>query len=162
MVIKSTGKGFVGFLLLSPALFILTSFNSGRAADYSSLQGYWQCEEEGVRSTLEFKSHSELIFNGQAANYQLKQNILRVQEEYGVTDYYLQFIGVILTIFSPDGSVTYCQKGEKPSKARKHRPVWRTGLRHTSGPSRWMSTTLHCRHFSINLPDAGIMSPPTP
>ena len=88
MALKSTGKGIPGFLLLSPALLIFIWFSLGSAADFGSLQGYWQCEEEGIRSTLEFKSQNELIFNGQSANYQLQQNILRVQEEYGFINYF--------------------------------------------------------------------------
>ena len=53
-------------LLLSPP---------GYAAEgYALLKGFWQCQEEGKRTTLEFQSKNQLIYNGQPANYQQLPN----------------------------------------------------------------------------------------
>ena len=47
----------------------------GYAAEgYALLNGFWRCQEDGKQSTLEFKSRTELIYNGQPASYQLQPN----------------------------------------------------------------------------------------
>jgi hypothetical protein len=92
-------------LLLSPP---------GYAAEgYALLKGFWQCQEEGEQTTLEFQSKNQLIYNGQPANYQLRPNAFRVIEDSGPADYFYQYLEGTLIIFSPDGSMTYCQKAKK-------------------------------------------------
>lgn len=99
----------IAALLLSPP--------ASRADDYAQLKGYWQCQEDGVSSTLEFKSRQQLLYNGQAANYQLGPGVIQVQEEHGLANYFFQREGDFLLILSPDGSVTQCQKAQKPKQA---------------------------------------------
>ena len=87
-----------------------------RAEDgYGLLKGFWQCNEDGVQSTLEFTSQSRLVFNGQPAAYQLLPNAFQVEEHSGTVTYYYQYLDNTLVILSPDGSMTYCRKSEKPS-----------------------------------------------
>ena len=113
-----TRKVVPQFLIIAAYTFILfiPSFSGASAESFAPLKGYWQCQEEGVQSSLEFQSESKLIFNGQPADYQLFANVLRVQEENGLVDYFYQLIDAALIIYSPDGGVTYCQKGQKPSQ----------------------------------------------
>jgi hypothetical protein len=105
------------FIVLSLAMtFVLLLGLPGYTIDgYTLLKGFWRCQEEGEQSTLEFKSKTELIYNGQAANYQLMPNAFKVIEGSGSVDYYYEYLEDVLVILSPDGSITYCQKAKKPS-----------------------------------------------
>jgi len=118
MTANITGKVFLHFLIKSSffLMLILSAYNGASAESFAPLKGYWQCQEEGVQSSLEFQSEIKLIFNGKSAAYQLLANVLRVQEEYGVVDYYYQIMDATLIIFSPDGGVSYCRKAQKPSQ----------------------------------------------
>ena len=69
-----------------------------------------------MQSTLEFKSRKQLLYNGQAASYQLAPGVLQVQEAQGLANYFFKLEGDFLLIFSPDGSVTQCQKAIKPEQ----------------------------------------------
>ena len=86
------------------------------ADSFAQLKGYWQCQEDGLQSTLEFKSKKQLLYNGQAASYQLAPGVLQVQEEHGLANYLFELEGDFLLILSPDGSVTQCQKAIKPKQ----------------------------------------------
>jgi hypothetical protein len=97
------------FLLIQP---------QASADDYTQLKGCWQCQEEGLQSTLEFKSRKQLLYNGQAASYQLAPGVLQVQEAQGLANYLFKLEGDYLLIFSPDGSVTQCQKVKKPKQTK--------------------------------------------
>lgn len=106
-------------LALSIATLILLLIQPlASADDYTQLKGCWQCQEEGLQSTLEFKSRKQLLFNGQAASYQLAPGVLQVQEEQGLANYLFKLEGDFLLILSPDGSVTQCQKVKKPKQAK--------------------------------------------
>lgn len=96
--------------------FLLSSFGYAEEG-YVLLKGFWQCQEEGVGSTLEFKSEIELTYNGQSTSYQLLPNAFKVMETSGPAYYYYQYVEGTLIILSPDGSMTYCQKAKKPSVA---------------------------------------------
>jgi hypothetical protein len=86
------------------------------ANGFSQLKGLWQCQEDGLQSTLEFKTREQLSYNGQSASYQLAPGVLRVQEEQGLTDYFFEIEGDFLFILSSDGSITQCQKVKKPEQ----------------------------------------------
>lgn len=88
--------------------------------DYTQLEGCWQCQENGVPVTLEFKSRRQLLYNDEAYKYQLAPGTIRVQEEYGLVDYFFMLEGGTLMVMSPDGSVMHCQKAKKtkPAKAK--------------------------------------------
>ena len=64
---------FKVFIVLSLAVtYVLLLRTPGYAAEgYSLLKGFWQCQEEGVQSTLEFQSKNELVYNGQTASCHL-------------------------------------------------------------------------------------------
>jgi len=118
MTANIISKVILHFLIITSFLFILIlpTFSGASEESFAPLKGYWHCQEEGVQSSLEFQSPNKLIFNGQPAAYQLLSNVLRVQEEYGLVDYYFQIQAAALIIFSPDGGVSYCQKAQKPSQ----------------------------------------------
>jgi len=114
------------------------------ADDYAQLQGFWQCEEEGVRTTLDFRSRSSLLYNGEAADYQLGSGMFRVQEEYGPVDYYYQLQQGTLVILSPEGYLTYCRKGTRPSSPPPRQaqgpgatPGWPPPYQRPPGRSTW-------------------------
>lgn len=89
----------------------LGGLSAARAGDdYSILQGAWDCDEGGTRSSLEFLSPNQLRYNGETASYQLVPNVILVEEEYGLAQYYYQFQDGALIVFSPEGSVTQCRK----------------------------------------------------
>jgi len=105
------------FALSITALVILIMQTATSADEYSQLLGYWQCQESGLQSTLEFKSREQLLYNGQITSYQLAPGIIQVQEAEGPTSYFFKLEGNVLVILSPDGSVTQCQKVKKPLQA---------------------------------------------
>ena len=98
----------LSLMLISPA---------AGADNFAQLQGYWRCQEEGIQATLEFMTREKLIYNGQAANYQLGPGIIVVEEEGGLVNYFFTREGNFLVILSADGSVTQCQKAKKPKQA---------------------------------------------
>ena len=90
-----------------------------RADSFAQLRGFWQCQEEGLQSTLEFKSRKQLLYNGQTASYQISPGgVLQVQEEQGLASYFFELEGNFLLILSPDGSITQCQKAKKPKQTK--------------------------------------------
>ena len=73
--IKRLFKIFSVFLLVITSALLL-SLPGYATEGYGLLEGFWQCQEEGVQTTLEFQSKYQLIYNGQPANYQLLSNTL--------------------------------------------------------------------------------------
>jgi hypothetical protein len=102
--------------LIISTLFVLIFSQFAWANSFAQLKGLWQCQEEGLQSTLEFKSRKQLSYNGQAASYQLAAGVLQVQEEQGLANYFFELEGDFLFILAPDGSVTQCQKVKKPKQ----------------------------------------------
>lgn len=103
---------FIAFLVAVESVFLLKPECFG-AQGYALLKGCWQCQEEGVRTTLEFRSKTQLVYNGQPAAYQLIPDAFRVLENTGPVDYFYQYLEKTLVIYSLDGSVTYCQKAQE-------------------------------------------------
>ena len=111
---------FFAVLVLAMTSALLLSPAGHSTEGYSLLEGFWQCQEEGEQTTLEFQSKNQLIYNGQPASFQLLPNGFRVQEDSGPADYYYQYLEGTLIIFSSDGSMTYCQKAKKqPHQAQQ-------------------------------------------
>jgi hypothetical protein len=143
MKISRLFKVFVVLSLAMTSTLLLRS--SGYASEgYALLKGFWQCQEDGEQTTLEFQSKNQLIYNGQPANYQLLPNAFRVIEDSGPADYYYQYLEGTLIIFSPDGSMTYCQKTKKrPNQVqRSTQPQttakgWPPPYQRPSGRSTW-------------------------
>jgi len=130
-------------LLMTFSLFLNPNGHAGEA--YELLEGFWQCREEGVQSTLEFiKSKNQLIFNGQPASYHLLPNAFVVEESSGSVTYYYEYLEGTLVILSPDGSMTYCQKAKKPPAQTQHQARaqttskgWPPPYKKPSGRSTW-------------------------
>ena len=106
----------IPMIIAALSVFIISPFSW--ANSFAKLKGYWQCQEDGLQSTLEFKSRTQLFYNGQAASYQLAPGVLQVQEEHGLSNYFFELQGDFLLILSPDGSVTQCQKARKPKQTK--------------------------------------------
>jgi hypothetical protein len=99
-------------------LFLFVTSPLAWADSFAQLKGFWECQEEGLQSTLEFKSRQQLLYNGQVANYQLAPGVLQVQEEQGLANYFYKFEGTFLLILSSDGSITQCQKAKKSKQTK--------------------------------------------
>lgn len=115
-------RSFKVFAVLSlwMAFALLLSPPGYAAEGYALLKGFWQCQEEGDQTTLEFQSKNQLIYNDQPVNYQLLPNAFRTIEDSGPSTYYYQYLEGTLIIFSPDGSMTYCQKAKKQAHQAQH------------------------------------------
>ena len=50
--------------LIVTTLSLLIISPSAWADSFAQLKGYWQCQEDGLQSTLEFKSRKQLSYNG--------------------------------------------------------------------------------------------------
>ena len=107
------------------------------ADDYARLQGSWECEEAGTRSTLQFLSPSQLSYNGVTTSYQMVPNAILVEEEYGLAQYYYQFQDGALIIFSADGSVSQCRKAapRSPQQTNPGQPSAGTAGSLVPGPN---------------------------
>jgi len=112
--------GFFVFVYLT--LLFIASSTTYASGEYNRLRGFWQCQEEGQGSTLEFQSKTRLLYNGEPADYQLAPGVIRVLEDSGLVEYYYTVEGSKLLIFSADGSLTQCQKTTKPSKSAPPSP----------------------------------------
>ncbi|MFH2012637.1 MAG: hypothetical protein ABIJ37_08070 [Pseudomonadota bacterium] len=80
------------------------------AEDFTTLKGCWECQEDGGKSTLEFKSRQQLLYNGKAYNYRIAPGTIKVQEGSDLVDYFFAMEGNVLVILPPDGSVMRCYK----------------------------------------------------
>ncbi len=120
---------YIAYLLsiIIVTLAILTFSPSASADEFAQLKGYWQCQEEGVKISLEFKSRQQLLYNGTAFNYQLAPGNIQVQNENGLTNYFFTLEGGGLIIVSQDGSVTQCLKKEKLKSAEVGQKPYKVG-----------------------------------
>lgn len=136
-------------LYLAMALALPPSQVGNAAEGYALLNGFWRCQEEGGQSTLEFRSKTELIYNGQSASYQLLPNAFNVMEASGPVSYYYEYLEGTLVIFSPDGSMTYCRKAGKPP-VQEQQPApprttaqgWPPPYQRPAGRSTWEDSSL--------------------
>lgn len=98
-------------------LVLLLTQPLASADDYTQVEGCWQCQVDGDQITLEFKSRQQLIYNGEAYNYQLTPGVIKVQEGYSLVNYFFKMEGGVLLVLSPDGSVMQCKRSKKPKQA---------------------------------------------
>ncbi|MDX1811082.1 MAG: hypothetical protein R3240_03990 [Gammaproteobacteria bacterium] len=98
-------------------MFFLASF-SVQADNFELLKGYWTCMEGNIATTLEIQRKDQLIYNGKVKRYEIYPNVLRVQEEYGIVDYFYQINQNRLTILTSEGIIP-CQRSKKPTQLAK-------------------------------------------
>jgi hypothetical protein len=99
------------------AFFLLLTQPLASVDDYTQLEGIWQCQEDGEPVTLEFKSRQQLLYNGDAYNYQLAPGVIQVQDGYSLVNYFFILERGVLVVRSPDGSVMQCKLAKKPKQA---------------------------------------------
>jgi len=87
------------FLFTGLFYLYLPSFSQ----DNQSILGNWSCQTAYEKYTLFFKTENILVFNGESSNYQLFQNVIRIQEDYYYVDYPYRLAGDKLTIRFPEG-----------------------------------------------------------
>jgi hypothetical protein len=85
-----------------PQSMVRPSGNPGQQT--SNLSGKWLFRNEQGQLVLEFISANQLSFNGETAQYQLKEGVIQVAGEYGLIDYPYSLIQGTLTITFPDGT----------------------------------------------------------
>lgn len=76
---------------------------SAHAQGHSALLGVWRSTSALGEVELVFQSGSRLVFDGEAADYTLGPNVIRVQEDGGTIDYPYVFSGKTLIISFPEG-----------------------------------------------------------
>jgi len=119
-------------LVASAALLFLAGPPAYGGQHYDRLLGCWQCREAGQRVTLEFESETRLLHNSEPANYQAGPEIIRVQFQGTLIDYYYRLEDERLLIFGPDGSLIQCRKTSKPPQAAQ--PSGQVQQVHPPGP----------------------------
>jgi frataxin-like iron-binding protein CyaY len=77
---------------------------AGQGQQSSTLSGKWLFQNQQGQLALEFLSANQLIFNGETAQYQLKEGSIQVMGDYGWIDYPFILNQGLLTITFPDGS----------------------------------------------------------
>jgi hypothetical protein len=89
------------------------------AQDAARLQGTWECVTDGTTSVLEFRSSTELSYDGLTMTYEVVDDAILVGDGYDVIPYAYGFEGDTLVILSPDGSVMWCEESARsaPSQA---------------------------------------------
>jgi hypothetical protein len=70
----------------------------------STLSGRWLFQNQEGQLVLEFLSASQLSFNGETTNYQLKEGVIQAMGDYGWIDYPYTLSQGTLTITFPDGT----------------------------------------------------------
>jgi hypothetical protein len=78
------------------------NYNQGQQG--SNLIGTWIFQNQQGQLVLEFKSASQLTFNGESTQYQLKQGVIQAMGDYGWIDYPYTMNQGVLTITFPDGT----------------------------------------------------------
>jgi hypothetical protein len=76
----------------------------GQEQQASTLSGRWLFQNQQGQLVLEFLSASQLSFNGETTQYQLKEGIIQAMGDYGWIDYPYTLIQGTLTITFPDGT----------------------------------------------------------
>jgi len=80
------------------------SGGTGQGQQASSFSGRWLFQNQQGQLVLEFLSASQLTFNGETTQYQLREGIIQAQGEYGWVDYPYTLNEGILTVTFPDGT----------------------------------------------------------
>jgi frataxin-like iron-binding protein CyaY len=81
-----------------------SSAATGQGQQSSGLSGKWLFQNQQGQLVLEFLTANQLIFNGETAQYQLKEGAIQVMGDYGWIDYPYTLNQGLLTITFPDGS----------------------------------------------------------
>lgn len=77
---------------------------SGQGQQASTLSGRWLFQNQQGQLVLEFLSASQLSFNGEKTQYQLKDGVIQAMGDYGWIDYPYTLSQGTLTITFPDGT----------------------------------------------------------
>lgn len=94
-------------------LFGVASFALGK----TSFIGSWRSSSALGDIDLIFKSSTQLVFDGETANYTLGKNVIRVQDGYEIIDYPYKFSGGNLIVSFPEGyQLTFIRVGEIKEK----------------------------------------------
>jgi len=81
------------------------SAGTGSDKQASSLSGKWLFQNQQGQLVLEFLSASQLTFNGETTQYQLKEGIIQAMGDYGWIDYPYTLNQGTLTLTFPDGTM---------------------------------------------------------
>ncbi len=105
----SAGLAALLVLSLSPGL------NGQSGSDASRLLGKWSGRTEFGQLVLEFRSATQLVFEGDVVSYKLLPGIIRIEDEDGTTDYRYAFRGDTLVVSFPEGiQVEFTRLGAPP------------------------------------------------
>lgn len=86
--------------------------------EFSAMIGDWECRGVFESAVLVFFDERVLQLNGQRAYYELAPGVIKIQGEYGRTDYPYSIAGGQLSLTLPDGTWLECVKRRSaPGKA---------------------------------------------
>ena len=105
--------GLAALLVLPPA----PALDGQTSSDASKILGKWVGRTDMGQAVLEFRSATQLVFEGDVASYQLLPGIIRVQDEDGTTDYRYAFRGDVLIVTFPEGfPIEFTRVGAPPKE----------------------------------------------
>ena len=87
-----------------PQSMVRPSSVTGQGQNSSALSGKWLFQSQQGQMILEFLSASQLSFNGETTQYQLKEGVIQAMGDLGWIDYPYTLSQGTLTITFPDGS----------------------------------------------------------
>jgi hypothetical protein len=107
------------FLRICALVFIPLLLIAGGIND---LLGKWEFTSEEGSVTLEFKSATLLVYNGEQIGFELAEGIIRVEDEiFGWVDYPYALEGGVLTINYPEGYSLQFKKAKPEGKGSKEK-----------------------------------------
>ena len=113
------------------------SAGTGQGQQASPLSGRWLFQNQQGQLVLEFLSASQLSFNGETTQYQLKEGIIQAQGDYGWIDYPYTLNQEILTITFPDGSKYPFTKTVSPAVSQQGMAQSAPNQQTSGGGSAW-------------------------
>jgi hypothetical protein len=95
------------------------SGNAGQGQQTSGLSGRWVFQRAEGELVLEFLSASQLSFNGETTQYQLKEGIIQAMGDYGWINYPYKLSQGNLTVTFPDGTIVPFTKTASTAKKQQ-------------------------------------------
>ena len=89
----------------------------------AKLLGKWVSQMEFGELALEFRSATQLVFEGEPASYRLLPGVIRIEDEEGMADYRYSFRGEVLVLSFPEGFELEFRRVGGPPKAPVEKPA---------------------------------------
>jgi hypothetical protein len=111
----------------------------GQGQQASTLSGRWLFRNQQGELVLEFLSASQLSFNGEKTQYQLKDGVIQAMGDYGWIDYPYTLSQGTLTITFPDGTILPFKRSASTASNQQ-----RINQQASGGASNWQLNGALC------------------